>query len=382
MAHSKPKKYLFGLWLILTIACIVQYKHLSYQLQPTDLTSTLSDPNINAINAIDTQDTNIHILLCSDEHDRVPMYALIRSILINENPMAIDRLYFHILVSPNISLFHHDFITYFAPFLQQITFEMKSITEQKKCIEYHRIASKHFIYKHTRLNNSMNFARFCLPHVFPDVSIGLYLDVDMIVQSAISILYDAYHKEHIAWSVLNLPGMFTDFVPRQLAFIDDYINYNLSAMYPLFAASKAFHVSDMGDTFNAGVLMFNWDIWRKYNWTAQSLELFKFDTFYLGVWNSRAWDGCTQPVMNMLFAINGIRVGDLGEKWNYLVRKHMDCHIKKNSKLWNTKYKYELENAHIIHWNGGCKPWKQSKIKIATADLWLKYVPYIKREQP
>eukprot|EP01084_Bolivina_argentea_P121961 216144_1 len=164
---------------------IIQYRH------------TMMSPNASVNDELSQltiiQDNTIHILLSSDEQDRLPMFTLINSIIINE--MYIERLYFHILVLQNKSLFLDEFKNYFNSYLHQIKFEFKSIMEEhSECIEYSNIASAH-IYKKV-LNHPMNFARFCLPNVFKNVSIGIYLDVDMIVQNSISKLYDKYYNKY------------------------------------------------------------------------------------------------------------------------------------------------------------------------------------------
>ena len=186
-----------------------------------------------ATNISDKSD-EVHIILCSDEKDRLPMYVLINSIIHNER--YVDRLYFHILVLENIPLFVSEFRRYFSEYFDQISFEFKSIKDDiPSCIEYNNIASKTLPEKQARnwLNNIMNFARFCAPNAFPDVNVGIYIDVDMIVQNSISALYDKYHRNdnnYMAWSVLNRSPYKIHF-GRGRSDFNNYLNYNLSRKY-------------------------------------------------------------------------------------------------------------------------------------------------------
>eukprot|EP01083_Nonionella_stella_P208051 755276_1 len=314
----------------------------------------------------------VHILLCSDEADRFPMYTLINSIIIHE-PQP-QRLNFHILVLQNVTLFDSETNQYFHQYLDQVTFDYKSITDHHpECIEYNRIASQH-IYKKI-LNHPMNFARFCLPNVFTDVGVGIYLDVDMIVQSSISTLYDKYYSKHHykAWSVMNRDAMrivrYSFANPKKETFINNYINTNLSTIYPS-VSSVPLNLSGLGAMFNGGMLMFDLNIWRDYKLMQQSLALFKFDTIYKERFRDRPWYGVTQPVINMLFIINNLPIGELNKYWNYVVSDH----AKKCTNKWSKRSNRDrFSRANIIHFAGTCKPWITRQAPFSR--LWIKYIP-------
>ena len=350
-----------------------------------------------------TIDDAVHIMLCCDENDRFPMYTLINSVCstssnheiqhiqcltswtldialqIIQNEDSIERLHFHILVLQNVPLFVEEFTFFFSKYLDSISFEFRSIVDDHpQCIEYSNIAATTLPAKQARnwLNNIMNFARFCAPNVFDHVHVGIYLDVDMVVQDSISTLYDAYyHREgrpYSAWSVLNRSPYRGTFRNEEKAqFINDYLNRNLSAVYPSVAATPL-DLKETGRLFNAGILMFDFEIWRRHNFTGQSIELFRFNNIYSDHFGKKPWSGVTQPILNMLFVVNQIEVGDFGADWN-LVVKDMVSVGKCTEELSRAK-KQRLENAKILHWAGGCKPWITAGAN--TKYLWLRYVPH------
>ena len=153
--------------------------------------------------------SDYHILFSVDEQDKFELYTLINSIIINEHPSNRSLLSFHILIYMNKQTFTNDINLYFSEYINTITFEIISIQEDEpittKCIEYVQKAHQYCKEeKVSRLNNRMNLARFCLPSIFQHVAYGVYLDVDMIVQTPISSLFNLIKdREESVFSVLN-----------------------------------------------------------------------------------------------------------------------------------------------------------------------------------
>lgn len=353
------------------------------------MNSQQRSPEKRSLQIANPLDDAVHILLCSDETDRFPMYTLIHSIIQNEQ--SIERLHFHILVLQNVPLFLGEFEFLFEKYLNFIFVEFRSIVDDHpQCIEYNNIASTTLPAKQQRnwLNNIMNFARFCVPDVFDHVEVAIYLDVDMVVQHSISTLYDSYYfkgningnydgnlqgdRPHSAWSVLNRSPYRKTFGNVEKAqFVNDFLNRNLSVLYPS-VSTKPLDLEHVGRLFNAGILMFDFGIWRRHNFTAQSIELFRFNNIYSEHFGRKPWNGVTQPILNMLFVINQIEVGDLGSDWNLVVKDMVS--VGKCTKKLDRNKQNILENAKILHWAGGCKPWNTAGAN--TAYLWLRYVPF------
>ena len=318
----------------------------------------------------------VDILLCCDEKDRFPMYTLINSIIQNEPEL--ERLHFHILVLKDVPLFLDEIALYFGEYLNEIRFEFKSIVDDhRECIEFSDIASTTLPAKQTRnwLNNIMNFARFCIPNVFENVHIGIYLDVDMVVQRSISSLYDDHFSANknglVAWSVMNRsPYKHTFRNEEKSRFLNNYFNRNMSSRYPS-VASEPLNFSEIKHLFNAGIFVFDFEVWRRRKFTEQSIELFKFNRIYSNEFNKKPWNGVTQPILNVLLIINEIEVEDLGNEWNFVIKDVVGT--RRCTKKLDTKTKRILESKHVLHWAGGCKPWTVSGLN--TAYLWLRYIP-------
>merc|ERR1712048_580192 len=125
--------------------------------------------------------------------------------------------------------------------------------------------------------------------------------------------------------------------------------------------------------FNAGILLFDLDVWRRNDFTAQSLELFKFDRQFEKEFGEMPWTGITQPIYNMLYVINGLDVGDFGNEWNVVVKDVWGR--KKCSRAWHGHlHDANFSNANIIHWAGDCKPWI-SPLNAPFASSWIGYIP-------
>merc|ERR1712062_192209 len=104
----------------------------------------------------------------------------------------------------------------------------------------------------------------------------------------------------------------------KMQFVNDYLINNLSATYKSISKKRT-NFKKVEKMFNAGILFFDLDVWRRNDFTAQSLELFKFDRIFEKQWSERPWTGITQPIYNMLYVINDMKVGDFGNDWNMVV---------------------------------------------------------------
>ena len=222
-----------------------------------------------------------------------------------------------------------------------------------------------------KLNNPMNIARFCLPSVFKQISIGLYLDVDTIVQSPISELFKKqakFQNIHCFATVYRAPLCSADKAQAINAFFNNemHAKYPSIITYPIeFKRIKY---------FNAGILLYNFDIWRELNLTEQSLDLFEFKrdfTERTGI-KKFAWSGVTQVVMNFLFLYNGLKIYNVARNWNFVIHEHGDgfkCRIP----VLDQQSEHALSYAKIIHWAGYCKPWE--RINVSSLSYWAKYIP-------
>ena len=334
---------------------------------------------INTFQPESQNEQKIHVLLCTDKRDKLSMYILINSILINE--VYKDRLYFHILVKNKKDSIQKELAKYFGPSFKY-QYDLKSIEDDNltECIEFNDIASSIFKKSSNRLNTIMNMARFCMPHIFPSVDIGIYLDVDMIALKPLSRLIDHYYlnpkniinneTEHKIWTVMNTDisemktgQQFSE--QKRMKWVNKYIHSNLNPKYPS-TIKYDINFANIKYMFNAGFLMFDLNEWRLNNYTEQSLDLFLLAEEYNHKFSVKPWNMVTQPIVNMLFMINGLEIGELNEEWNYLAKRHIEC---KNKSV--TSDMIDIDHVSIFHWAGKkCKPWDG-----VLNDMWMKYMP-------
>ena len=183
-----------------------------------------------------TTNNKVHILLSVDESEMLPMFVMINSIV--ENEKEGNRLRFHVLVKEDVSIYAKQLPKH----LNGTHIEFKSVTNYPNCIKLYeytlQFVSRRTLIKYT--NNLMNFARFCIPHIFSDISDGIYVDVDMVAQESVSKLYDEYYYKHdyIAWSVINrkakqdLRKMHRE---KYYHFVNNYLNHYLRFLSTIYS---------------------------------------------------------------------------------------------------------------------------------------------------
>lgn len=371
----KPKSLTYVFILLLNITALSYWIFLAeYHMSIPTRRRFYEQQNISTSNA-NNQSQNINILLCTDESDKLSMYTLINSILINIDNLHKNRLYFHIVILDKKEKVKNEIDSYF-----DMRYELKSIIDDNltECIEFNDIASEIFHKdRNNRLNNPMNMARFCMPYLFPSVDIGIYLDVDMIALKSIHPLIDEFYTQNTykIWSIMNTDITETQtghqfLLEKRMKFVNDYIQNRLSKKYPSII-TKSINFAGIKVMFNAGFLMFDLNEWRMNNYTQQSLDLFLLSKKYQRKFRVKPWSMVTQPIINMLFIVNGLEIGELDEEWNYLIKRHIDC-----KHPWNAT-KILDENVGILHWAGkNCKPWHGQGGNGVFNDLWKKYRPH------
>ena len=147
-----------------------------------------------------TIDDFYHIVCSTDSRQREGLFALINSIV--KNTSTPEQYFIHILVD--------DHATYYTNILNdnfqnKLHYEVVSLYNSK-LLSRHAEFLTHVIEnrRSTRVGTSiMNFARFYLPEIFPDIKLALYLDVDMIVKTDLAPLFKTKFTSKIIASPLN-----------------------------------------------------------------------------------------------------------------------------------------------------------------------------------
>lgn len=177
----------------------------------------------------------------------------------------------------------------------------------------------------------MNFSRFYLDEIYPDLGKYAYLDVDIIVQGDIAELFEEATLERHDLAAVRIASFGT----WEGGFKKD---------------SRHLRSFDLGEpVFNSGIYVTHLAKWRKVlpeleHWMKihrQSMEEFVFGT---------------QSIMNLAFYRN---LQILPPEWN--VRP-----LGSDEKI----PERELRNAKILHWAGEKKPWKRDGL---YKDYWNKY---------
>ena len=257
-----------------------------------------------------------NIVLLADDNNMQGMYALINSVI--QNCKNISKIKFNVLVYNNKKQVETTIKTF-----PSINYTIQNFIDYPEYVKFLKAnlkvrGGKKFNY----IANIMNFARFYIDSIFPELNTVLYLDTDTIVQVDINNLFESYEPvKHIA----------------------SPININLDAM-------EYSDIYDMkGKGFNAGVYLINLTYWRTHNLQQQMENIIKLN------YKTKLYKLGTQPLINLIYYT---KCTPMDKKWNFRGLGH----LKHN--------KNKIEKAYIIHWSGQHKPWLDSGM---YKEYWNKY---------
>ena len=147
--------------------------------------------------------STLHILFSVDFAQHEGLFALVNSIL--KNSSSPERLFFHVLVDKNVEFYETVFNTRFDHSLRYEVVSFEDTVNYQKNVEFlsRYVKVRGSTNTVDRIRNVMNFARFYLPEIFVDIDVGLFLDVDMIVQSDLLRLSTINMSNTIVASPLN-----------------------------------------------------------------------------------------------------------------------------------------------------------------------------------
>eukprot|EP01103_Thecamoeba_quadrilineata_P018933 TRINITY_DN7475_c0_g1_i1.p1 TRINITY_DN7475_c0_g1~~TRINITY_DN7475_c0_g1_i1.p1 ORF type:complete len:384 (-),score=39.48 TRINITY_DN7475_c0_g1_i1:817-1968(-) len=174
--------------------------------------------------------------------------------------------------------------------------------------------------------NTLNYARFYLPMIFPHLSRIVYIDPDTIVRVDIGELSDKLDQHpHNLHYLAAVPANLLTFMRSSYAYI-------LSCRDPDIAS----FVNCADDFFNAGVFVTDLERWREENITGQSERWMALNT------QKKLWKWGSQPPLNLVFYRKWSR---LESEWNFrdTGRDNFDPEM--------------IKFVKIIHFTGKSKPW-------------------------
>ena len=165
----------------------------------------------------------------------------------------------------------------------------------------------------------LNYARFYIPHLLPDVSRVIYIDCDMIVQEDLILAFNSLNNNKEVIAAVEQPSTYDHFFD----FTKPIIN-------------QTYHPKERH--FNAGFLVIDLERWRKPNVTRQVENWMQLHQ------RQCLWKFGSQPPLLLVFYRNYFKLSPL---WNveFLGYKDMKVDIA------------DIKRAYVIHWNGKRKPW-------------------------
>ncbi len=270
------------------------------------------------------------IVLCLNRRHFLGAVAAVNSISSNaENPRTI---FFHFTIPVGES---QDLLALIEECFPDPVFryEIKEFQPSEFLEDYIR-AGKDLTYS-THGSQVMNFSRFYLPAIYPELDKIAYLDADLIVQSDIAELFRIATLEDAVVAAAS----FATFASWQGGFQRDS---------PVLR-----HIDFEDPVFNIGVYVTRLKRWRSQDISAKleqwmRTHMASFQEFVFG----------TQSIMNLALYRE---FQQLPSTWN-LVPLGLDPEIPEAA----------LEAAEILHWAGDRKPWTANGL---YKEYWEKYAP-------
>lgn len=296
----------------------------------------------------------VDIALSLNRTLQIPLLVVINSILKNssrsqyDSPTnnlisAFEPLRFNILVPPGDRAFFQEQID--AAFLSQYgqiaIFRVREFTPPDFLKHY--LDSK-FQEKRPdrRVSRYMQYARFFLKPLFPDVGRVIYLDGDTLVLGDI--------RELFTLGAQLTPEKYLAAVPQLFPAM-----FYFSNPFKMWGDLRQFK-----STFNSGVLLTDLSFWNEQTYN-QLRHYFAIDA------NShyRLYNLGDETVFNLMFKQTYLPLDQTWNCWGY-GQPHWLATL--------LRLRCNLQKVNIIHWSGGHhKPWQSDRITYSS--LWRSYLP-------
>lgn len=283
----------------------------------------------------------MNIFSCVDYQNIDKIMVLFYSVY--KNSTKPDDLNFYLIVDKDID---YEFPNFIKDKIKMKKLELNDIWN-----EIYNDFSKYFFVGSGHCNNLMNFARFFIFDLFPEIDRIIYLDWDMIVKSDIFKLESNYLSDKLVYSqnktlykklLYNIFNYY-DYYDKLSKIVFNYKG-NPIKIYPTEKKIKNYfkkytdrlNVDIEKDAFNAGFFIVSKD----------HFNLTKLEQIFLKLIEIQKEDPVfchgTQIIMNLI-----------------------DTKYEKISYLWNNNK--NKKESYIFHWKGAQKPW------IIKDPLWIKY---------
>lgn len=290
----------------------------------------------------------ISVVLCTDEYNLPGLFVTVQSIF--KNCSTPSRLYFYVIVSEqsikDLLEFHRTLL------FENIQIQIQVLNQENQA----KIANyKEFCESNAHCKNLMNFARFFISDIFPEINTYLYIDTDYLVIDDITQLWDSLDKNEEIYAV---PSEYTN-----------------ERAYSLTEQGKTLLDLSPRRPFNAGIYIINSHIWKQKNRTEECISL--INSKYM----QKMFRFGTQPLLNYLF--QGVYVY-LPTKWNRIAHDTVEeLAGQRPIDYLNALSKNDLikQNISAVHFAGMPKPWLFSNQMSggcwpAPNAMYKEYLPY------
>ena len=294
------------------------------------------------------------------EHSRFPLLVVINSILTNafesepnSSTSAFEPLRFNILVPSSDRTFFQEQINAAFPSTssksKNAIFRVREFTPPDFLKHY--LDSK-FREKQPdrRLSRYMQYARFFLKPLFPDVSRVIYLDGDTLVLGDICQLF--------AQGERLTPTKYLAAVPQLFPAV-----FYFSNPLKMWGELRQFE-----NTFNSGVLLTDLSFWNE-----QTYDRLRYYFAIDADSNYRLYNLGDETVFNLIFKQSYLPLDPTWNCYGY-GRPHWLAAL--------LRLRCNLKKVNIIHWSGGYhKPWQSIgraspwENRVIFSSLWRSYLP-------
>lgn len=301
----------------------------------------LGKKGLNSINMNSkANSTNMmHIVITSDKHTLGGMIATMNSIYSNTR----HDVMFHLVVDDES--FDHIIIWLKKTKLHMLNYEVKRFPLEWVQDKIHLRSGR------PELGRPLNYARYYLPRLFPDLKGRiLFIDDDCIVQGDISDLYNMKINSGDLAAFSNDCSATSKRLSRLKNNYAEYIDFKNKHIQQM-------HMHPATCSFNTGLMLTDLDLWKKNNITEQLeywLQLNKKEEVY----GNEKGGGGSQPPMMIVFYKNYTAIDP---SW----------HVRYLGWTSGTSYsKAFVSHAKMLHWNGHFKPWGRLS---QHSDIWDRY---------
>jgi len=266
----------------------------------------------------------ISIALCTDEYNLAGLFITINSII--KNSSTPSRLEFYVLISEQV--FKLLLERYSMKLFGDVKVKIEVINQE---VEGRILGYKEFCKDNLHCKNLMNFSRFFIGDIFPELGCYIYIDTDYLIVDDMTKLWDSIDKTDEFYAV---PSEYTN-----------------ERAYSLTQVGKESLELSHRRPFNAGIYVVNAELYRQNNRTKQFVELINSPAL------QRMFRFGTQPLLNYVYQDTYVY---LPTQWNRIAYdKIVELGNQRPIDLLNVLNEEELvkESISAIHFAGIPKPW-------------------------